>query len=283
MIKYALLLLSLFLSACQPATLASTASPTQPLPQPTHTASATLVTTATATATATPIPEPSPTPIPPFEICSPLEDETFESLPLILSKPLDIPHTFGDDTGHHGVDFAYFQRGDRLSIEGVEIYAIMAGKTVLTLDDHIPYGYTVIIETPLVDLPIHIQELLLDGYQPVPENPYYRLICPEVPLPVITGEYAVYHLYAHLEVHPAFNRGNPIACGEILGTVGNTGYSSNPHLHLETRLGPSGMHFETMAHYEPTYTPEQRGNYCLWRMSGYYQIFDPFILFDAAE
>jgi hypothetical protein len=29
-----------------------------------------------------------------------------------------------------------------MSIEGIEIYAIMAGKTVLTLtDDDIPYGY----------------------------------------------------------------------------------------------------------------------------------------------
>jgi len=283
MIKYILLLLSLFLTACQPVTQADTAALTQPPPQPTHTASPTLLPTATATATATPLPEPSHTPTPSFEICSPLEDETFESLPLILSKPLDIPHTFGDDTGHHGVDFAYFQRGDRLSIEGIQIYAIMAGKTVLTLDDHIPYGYTMIIETPLADLPKHIQEILLDGYQPVPEDPYYRLVCPEVPLPEITGEFAVYHLYAHMEIRPGFNRGDPIACGKTLGTVGNTGYSSNPHLHLETRLGPSGMQIETMAHYELTNTPEQMGNYCLWRMSGYYQIFDPFILFDAAE
>ena len=279
MIKYLLLFLILVLSACQPEILASTASPTQPQPELTPTASPTPV----PTGTVTPIPEPSPTPTPSFSICSPLEDETFESLPLIISKPLDIPPNFGQDTGHHGVDFAYFQRGNRQSIEGIEIYAIMAGTTVLTLDDQIPYGYTLLIETPLSDLPQPLQEILLADYLPVPEDPYYRLTCPEVPLPILTGALSVYHLYAHMEVRPEYNRGAPIACGETIGTVGNTGYSSNPHLHLETRLGPTGAHFETMAHYELTNTPEEWGNYCLWRMSGYYQLFDPFILFDAAE
>jgi murein DD-endopeptidase MepM/ murein hydrolase activator NlpD len=229
------------------------------------------------------LPEPSPTPLPTFDICSPLEEETLQSLPLILTNPLKIPPAFGQDTGHHGIDFAYYQRGDRLSIEGIEIYAIMAGKTVLTLDDDIPYGYAIMIETPLSDLPEAVQEVLLAGYSPVPEDPNYRLYCPEVPVPTLTGEYAVYHLYAHMQARSELNRGDPINCGDKLGTVGNTGYSSNPHLHLETRLGPSGASFETMAHYENTNTPEQIGNYCLWRMSGYYQLFDPFILFEAAD
>ncbi len=279
MSKFLLLVLALFLSACQPAQLASTVTATQPLPEPTATASPTVV----PTGTATPLPEPSPTPTPFFEICSPLEDETSKSLRLIISKPLDIPQNFGDDTGHHGVDFAYFQRGDRQSIEGIEIYAIMPGKTVLTLENQRPYGFTVLIETPLSDLPKHLQEILLAGYLPVPEDPHFRLVCPEVPQPVITGEFAVYHLYAHMEAPPEYNQGDSIACGETLGTVGNTGYSSNPHLHLETRLGPSGLQIETMAHYENTNTLEEMGNYCLWRISGYYQLFDPFFLFDAAN
>jgi murein DD-endopeptidase MepM/ murein hydrolase activator NlpD len=277
--NYLLLVLMFILCACQPQELVSTATPTQSPSQPTPTPSPTQVPTVVVTT----LTEPSPTSAPAFDICSPLEDETLQSLPLILTNPLNIPPTFGQDTGHHGVDFAYYQRGDRLSIEGIEIYAIMAGKTVLTLDDDIPYGYAVMVETPLSDLPEAVQQVLLAGYLPVPEDPNYRLSCPEVPVPTLTGEYAVYHLYAHMQFRSELNRGEPIACGDKLGTVGNTGYSSNPHLHLETRLGPSGAAFETMAHYENTNTLEQTGNYCLWRMSGYYQLFDPFILFDIAD
>jgi murein DD-endopeptidase MepM/ murein hydrolase activator NlpD len=277
--KYLLLALMLLICACQPQVLVSTVTPTHPPPQPTPTPSP----TPTQMVTITALPQPSPTPQPVFEICSPLEEETIQSLPLILTNPLKIPPSFGQDTGHHGVDFAYYQRGDRLSIEGIEIYAIMGGKTVLTLEDDIPYGFAVMIETPLSDLPEAVQQVLLTSYLPVPEDPNYRLSCPEVPVPTLTGEYAIYHLYAHMQARSELNRDDPISCGDQLGTVGNTGYSSNPHLHLETRLGPSGASFETMAHYENTNTPEQIGNYCLWRMSGYYQLFDPFILFDIAD
>lgn len=277
--KYLLLVLVLFLCTCQPEPLASTATPTQPPPTPTQTSSP----TQTPTATATPTLEPSLTPTPVFEVCSPLEDETFESLPLIMYNPLDIPPSFGQDTGHHGVDFAYYRRGNRLSIEGVEIYAIMTGITVLTLDDVLPYGYAILIETPLSALPAPIQAVLLADYLSVPDDPNYRLYCPEVALPELTGEYSIYHLYAHMEAQPEYKRGDPIDCGDTLGTVGNTGYSSAPHLHLETRLGPAGAHFKTMAHYDNRNTPEQMGNYCLWRMSGYFQLFDPFILFNTAE
>ena len=217
----------------------------------------------------------------PFSVCSPLEDETFETLPLILVNPLDIP-PFGQDVGHHGEDFAYYQRGDRESIEGVEVYAILSGKVVTTLEDHYPYGNTVLIETPLSDLPPELADTLLAAYLPVPEDPGYRLYCPPVTAPILTGEYSVYHLYAHLEQEPQFTPGESITCGELLGKVGNTGYSSNPHLHLETRLGPSGATIADMAHYENTATEDQMATYCLWRMSGYYQLFDPFVLFTAA-
>ena len=94
---------------------------------------------------------------------------------------------------------------------------------------------------------------------------------------------SVYHLYAHMETRPSQQPGDPITCGDKLGTVGNTGRSSNPHLHLETRLGPSGLDMVSMAFYSPTYSKEQRAAYCLWRMSGYYQLFDPFLLFPASE
>lgn len=271
-------MLAVFLSACRSAMATSTSIPDTATPLPTETPLPSPTPTPTATTiplTATPTPQV-------YEICSPLEDETFNTLPLILVNPLNIP-PFGQDVGHHGVDFSYFQRGERESIEGIEVYAILSGQTVMILDDHYPYGYAILIEPPLTDLPESLTEKLMTRYIPVPEDPHYRLDCPKVTPPALTGEYAIYHLYAHLEAQPPFDSGDPVPCGTTLGTVGNTGYSSNPHLHLETRLGPAGADFQTMAHYENTATVEQMGAYCLWRMSGYYQLFDPFLLIDGAE
>ena len=276
--KLILLLMIALLAACQPEIPASPSVATNMPPTPTHT------TPPTETATSTPTLAPSLTPTPTFQTCCPLEDETIESLSLILANPLDIPPHFGQDTGHHGVDFAYFQRGERQSIEGIEIYAIMSGRVVMTLTENdLPYGFALMIETPLTDLPDQLQELLKNNYQLVPDDPHYRLYCPEVDPPQVSGEYAIYHVYAHMENPPNFQYGDTINCGQVLGTVGNTGYSSSPHLHLETRLGPAGSHFESMAHYEINKTPEQMGAYCLWRMSGYYQLFDPFVLLLSGE
>ncbi len=271
------LALILMLSACQPIELTSTFPPTGTPNEPTKSPSPTPKTISTATPTVnTPLPTPG---INPFEICSPLEEETIETLSLILVNPLNIPG-FGQDTGHHGVDFAYFRRGERESIQGIEIYAILPGKTITSLAEGFPYGNAIIIETPLSQLPPELQQLLLEGYLPVPDDPHYRLDCPPTDPPPITDEYSVYHLYAHMESQPPFNTGEIITCGMKLGTVGNSGDSTNPHLHLETRLGPSGAQFSSMAHYENTCTIEEMANYCLWRMSGYYQLFDPFLLFE---
>jgi murein DD-endopeptidase MepM/ murein hydrolase activator NlpD len=277
--KVCLLFLFISLCSCSPHTQTHTPTTTASTtaaksPQPT--------TTFTLAASDTPI-QVTPTPTDaPLRVCSPLEDETFDSLLLIISKHLDIP-PFGQDSGHHGVDFAFYQRGERESIQGIEIYATLSGKVVLTLDDRYPYGYAILIETPLSHLPDLLQERLMTNYLPVPEDPGYRLNCPEVTPPTLSGEYSIYHLYAHMEARPTYARGDSIACGEKLGTVGNTGWSSNPHLHLETRLGPSGASFQTMAHYQNDCTAEQMANYCLWRMSGYYQLFDPYMIFDAGE
>lgn len=275
--KALLVVLALLLNACQ-----QMAAPTLPpatfTPEPTATA-----TLPPPEVTSTPLPTVTITPTPLiYEVCCPLEEETFESLPLILINPLKIP-AFGQDDGHHGLDFAYFQRGERTSIQGIEIYAALPGTISLTMENNIPYGYTVIIETPLSALPESLQKTLLDGYLPIPEEVAYRGACPEISPPALTGEYSVYHLYAHMEELPEFQPGANVKCGQKLGTVGNSGRSSNPHLHFETRLGPSGADLADMAFYDTTYTEQQRAAYCLWRMSGYFQLFDPLLLFDGAE
>jgi murein DD-endopeptidase MepM/ murein hydrolase activator NlpD len=218
--------------------------------------------------------------IPAFQVCSPLEEETLDTLSSILVNPLVIP-PFGRDDGHHGLDFSYYRRGERESIQGITVYAILSGTTALILPNEIPYGNTIVIETPLSELPESLQEKLKSLYQPIPEDIYYQGECPEIPPQPTNESLSVYHLYAHLETPPSFQVGDFINCGIQLGTVGNTGRSSNPHLHLETRLGPSGANLGDMAFYETKYTEAQRANYCLWRMSGYFQLFDPYLIFNA--
>ena len=271
--RFCLLVFVLILSACRPVVATSTSIPATETPAPSNTP------VPTATSTTTEIP-PSLTPTTePFIVCSPLEDETFDSLSLILTKGIELPAHFGQDFGHPGLDFAYFQRGDRASIQGIEIHAILSGTVALTLEDNYPYGYTVMIETPLKSLPADMQAALMEGYLAVPDDVEYQYNCPDVPTPTLTSEYSLYHLYAHMEEPPDFAPGDSVTCGQLLGTVGNTGWSSNPHLHLETRLGPSGLDIPTMAHYEAAVTEEQMSNYCLWRSSGYYQVVDPFDIF----
>ena len=268
------------LSACQAQRQTSTFVPAVETQIPTD--------AITPTAKASITSEPTQTPSIPtmteqvFRVCSPLEEETLDSLPLIIVNPLVIP-AVGRDDGHHGVDFAYYRRGERESIQGIEVYNIISGNTVLTLENNIPYGYTILIETPLSELPKNLQEDLTARYQPVPGNIQYQGECPSFEPPGTSGNLSVYHLYAHLEEKPTFSTGDTVSCGTVLGTVGNTGRSSNPHLHLETRLGPSNATLGDMAYYETTYTEQQRGSYCLWRMSGYFQLFDPFLLLGDAK
>ncbi len=276
-----LLVIGVFLiSACQPENVTSTFVPVTETHAPTQATTPTQKPTITIQPThltATPtITEQI------LRVCSPLEGETLETLSSIIVNPLAIP-TVGRDDGHHGVDFAYYRRGERESIQGIEVYAIISGKSVLTLENNIPYGFTVLVETPLSDLPENLQDILSEVYQPIPEDVDYQGECPQINQPGVTGELSLYHLYAHLEQKPAFSPGDPVPCGAILGTVGNTGRSSNPHLHLETRLGPANATLEDMAFYETIYTEEQRANYCLWRMSGYFQLVDPFLLFEHGE
>ena len=272
--------IALFLSACQPKMVTSTFTPPSETPEPAITETPTQTVKPTSLPTESEATSTSTQKV--FQVCSPLENETLTSLPEIIANPLKIP-AIGRDDGHHGVDFSYYRRGERETIQGVEVYAILPGKTILTLEDHTPYGYTILVETPLSELPGNLQEILSQRYQAVPEDVQYQGECPPIKPPEITGVLSLYHLYAHFEEKPGFVPGEPIACGQLLGTIGNSGRSSNPHLHLETRLGPSSATLGDMAFYETIYTQEQRANYCLWRMSGYFQLVDPFLVFDSGK
>jgi murein DD-endopeptidase MepM/ murein hydrolase activator NlpD len=191
-------------------------------------------------------------------MCSPLQDETISSLSEIITNVFDEPPP-GRDDHHHGVDFAYYRRGERLSIEGEIVQSIVPGVVAASILDRLPYGNMVIIETT--------QNMIANS---IVEKFAFR-----------AGE-SVYSLYAHMGERPEVKVGDGITCGQELGMVGITGYDIvNPHLHLETRIGPSGVRFTSMAFYDTSATTEEMDNYLLWRTSGEFRPVDPMLVFAA--
>jgi len=206
---------------------------------------------------ASPSPTSSITPEVPCRLCSPLAEHEITELSEIVSDPYDPPSP-GKDDRHQGVDFAYYRSGERASIEGEGIRAILPGQVASSMNDRLPYGNMLIIETHRSDLPPGI-------IRAVDIHP---------------GE-SLYHLYAHLAASPQVAVGDWVDCGQLLGEVGKTGYNIPvPHLHLETRIGPADAVFESMAFYDTRATEYEMYNYRLWRMSGEFRHFDPMILFD---
>jgi murein DD-endopeptidase MepM/ murein hydrolase activator NlpD len=191
-------------------------------------------------------------------MCSPLKDETISSIWEIITNIYDPPPP-GRDDHHHGVDFAYYRRGNRLSIEGEVVQSVMPGKIAASIQDRLPYGNMVIIETAQSMIP----KVIVDKFA------------------IETGE-SLYSLYAHMEQSPDVGMGDEVTCGQALGMVGKTGYEIvNPHLHLEMRIGPSGSRFAGMAFYDTSATVEEMDNYLRWRTSGEFTPMDPMLVFAA--
>lgn len=202
-------------------------------------------------------PTPSPTPLLEMfstsSMCSPLEDHSLADLQEIVSFPFD-PPPVGKDTGHHGVDFAYYRHGERLSIQGVPIQSVLAGRVAANNNNLIPYGNMVIVETRYEQLPRSLIEFL-----------------------GIPDQQSLYLLYAHMQETPLPAFGQEVTCGQTLGAVGNTPehWSSAPHLHFEARYGPAGYDFSGMRFYDPYAQIEEMEKYNLWRISGEFVLLDP--------
>jgi hypothetical protein len=47
------------------------------------------------------------------------------------------------------------------------------------------------------------------------------------------------------------------------------------------RIGPAGVRFPGMAHYDSGASPEEMAAYCQWRVSGAFLTIDPLLLFQA--
>ena len=139
-----LFLTALTLFGCSPSFQDNQLTPTpslMPTSQPTQTTQHT--------------PSPPPTQNPPTltpaqinEICSPLKGESLSELNDIITQPFKTPRP-GNDDGHTGVDYAFYRRKDMEGIEGLPVLAAIEGKVVSVILDRFPYGFAVMIETPL--------------------------------------------------------------------------------------------------------------------------------------
>jgi murein DD-endopeptidase MepM/ murein hydrolase activator NlpD len=186
-----------------------------------------------------------------FSLCSPLDIHPLSELPEIVTDPYNPPPP-GKDDRHQGVDFSYYRRGDRLTIQGVGVQSVLAGEVAAAITDKFPYGNMVIVETAGIRLPVDLSERL-----------------------GIAETESLYVLYAHMEAAPLVELGQPVSACQALGTVGMSGNAVNAHLHLETRIGPPGTRFASMMFYSTQATPEEMANYVLWRTSGVFRHFDP--------
>jgi murein DD-endopeptidase MepM/ murein hydrolase activator NlpD len=188
-------------------------------------------------------------------MCSPIEGFSLRELPLIVSSAYNPPPP-GSDARHQGVDFAYYRNQGQMTIEGKKVYAILPGKVIGVVENRLPYGNTIVIETRYSDIAPPLAEAFS-----------------------ITRETSLYHLYAHLQDAPLLALGQRIKCGELIGHVGKSG-TIVPHLHLETRMGPAGGWLPSMGFFDEDATEEEKANYLFWRISGVYKHFDPMTLFE---
>ena len=223
-----------------------------------------------------------PVNVPNSLIGSPLEGFGVGDLKELVSQEFNAPPP-GEDSGHHGVDFAFWNRGNK-PILGDPILAVFPGKiTMADSQEKSPYGFVLMIETPLSSVPQSMIQSIKIPTQPIGTSINNKLNCPDLTQDSWDStSKSLYTLYAHL-ISASINKpGDEIQIGQTVGYVGNSGYSSAPHLHLEMRIGPSGATFTSMGHYDPITTEEDRHNYCNWRVSGVFQMFDPMDLFTAS-
>ncbi len=262
------LCLALCLSACKPQA-ASPSTPTSArIPQ---------MPTPTSLPTATPTsPPPTLTQLPVLKLCTPLQNLPLSQMPALVSNPYHPPAP-GKDDPHAGVDLAVRLGDTQMAMPGHPVQAALAGQVAMNLRDRFPFGNAILIETTLDSYPA-------GWWQPaeIPEPaptlpPRSALTCPAAPAPTFPdpNRRSLYVLYAHLQQPSSFNPGDPVACGQVIGAIGSTGNALNPHLHFETRVGPAGLRLDSMAHYHSSATPAEMSNYCLWTVSGLFQLVDP--------
>jgi murein DD-endopeptidase MepM/ murein hydrolase activator NlpD len=247
----------LFFAVLASGLLLSCAAPPVPTGIPTPKLSATQPLFPTSTET----PFPSQTPFPISAVCSPLRDHALSDLYKYITQPFIPPQGENKEMGHHGVDFAYYHRDEVGGpLEGNPIQSVLDGR-MAGLGYNAVYGNYLIIETPFERLPAELTSLY----------------------PIQPGQ-SLYLLYAHMQDLAPFEIREPLDCGQQIGLVGESGRQpdmiAEPHLHLETRVGPSDVFIEPMAFYDTQATEAEKQEYIKWRGSGMFIPFDPMLLLD---
>lgn len=232
-----------------------TPAPLPPTNQPTVTLTLSPTLLPTLTSTLAPTLTPTPTPAP--RLCSPLAVQPLEKISEIITQPFKMPRVLGngtykeEDSTHHGVDLGYYTRDKKL-FTGTPTLAALDGRIAAVIHDRLPYGNMLILETAFERIPAAV------------------IASQKIP----TGD-SLYTLYAHLQNLQPLEIGHPVNCGDQLAETGLTGWTGGPHLHFETRWGPAGQTFASMAYYKADTSAEERANYEKWRMSGTFHLFDP--------
>jgi murein DD-endopeptidase MepM/ murein hydrolase activator NlpD len=169
--------------------------------------------------------------------------------------------------------------GSNIALAGDNVDAVLGGVVRAVITDRFPYGNAILVETPLKSEngPQNYLDPLPTPWAEV--KPDAALTCPISEGPQVEHEpSSIYILYAHLLESPTLAVGNSVRCGETIGRIGMSGNALNPHVHIESRLGPSNVTFDSMAHYDSSATPVEMSAYCQWRVSGIFQHFDPMII-----
>jgi murein DD-endopeptidase MepM/ murein hydrolase activator NlpD len=270
--------LALLTAACAVATPTS-----QPSPATATASRAPVIPTSRQAGTATPSAAPTVPPTAttlPFQACSPLLGIAPQDLAGIVFNPYN-PPPLGSDDPHQGVDLA--QVVDGMALSGLPVQAVLPGRVALVVSGRFPYGNAVLVETPLDELPAGWLAAL--DLPSVPATPVKRtaLTCPTPAAPATLDfeKRSLYLLYAHMLEAPNLSAGEALTCGQAIGAIGSSGNALNPHLHLEVRIGPAGVRFPGMAHYDSGASPEEMAAYCQWRVSGAFLTIDPLLLFQA--
>lgn len=226
----------------------------------------------------TPLTIPDPTMTAEFyPVCSPLEGIKIDELASHINNPYHPPRP-GVDDPHMGIDFAIQEFN--MAVSGRPVNAVLSGKIAMVLDDRFPYGNAVMVETTLNSL---VEDKFSQLSIPTPSTeiePHPALNCPSFSIETFTDsqQRSLYVLYAHLETSPEHELDSEVSCGETIGILGGSGNALNPHLHLEARVGPSGLRLGSMAHYSTSASPQEMSAYCIWRVTETFQLIDPMTL-----
>ncbi len=205
-IQYFSVIVLLGICACQ------NAQANTPVSEPTKSAiiPTSIVVVPTALETSTPIsvtPQPEVATVSP--VCSPLEGFTLETLQEIKTNPVKTPRV-GEDLGHHGIDYSFWSYGDWDTIEGLGVNSVLNGTVAGVVNNRFPYGYMVMVETPLDQLQPELRTSLEAlPQQPIADLTQSSLTCPVMPVQSNDTPRSLYLVYAHLLNPVTINPGDP--------------------------------------------------------------------------